>query len=189
MSAELIEVETRYRGWCRLLVAKLRLADGKMVTREIEDHGNAACVLPYDPVRKTAIVIRQTRAPALYAAQERRFIELIAGLIEQGEEPMACAKREALEEAGLRLSAIEPVTTAWVMPGISTERMALFLGTYSAADRVNPGGGIDDEDIEVLEMSLRELAGMVDSGSQMDLKALMLLQTLRLRRPDLFTPA
>jgi nudix-type nucleoside diphosphatase (YffH/AdpP family) len=189
MTAELIDVEPRYRGWCALLAAKVRLPDGRTIVREIEDHGRAACVLAYDPSRKTALVSRQLRAPVLYAAQRSDLIEAIAGLIDDDEGPEACARREAIEEAGVRLSALEHVTTAWTMPGISTERMDLFLGQYGESDRITKGGGIDDETIEVVELALAELAAMADAGTLTDMKALVLLQTLRLRRPELFTPA
>jgi nudix-type nucleoside diphosphatase (YffH/AdpP family) len=184
---EILEVEARHSGWSRLLVAQVRLAGGDVVKREIEDHGNAVCVLPYDPVRRTAIVIRQFRAPALYAGEESLLVEAIAGLLE-GDDPAACARREAMEETGLNLTAIEHVATVWSMPGISTERMALFLAAYGAADRVGPGGGLkhEHEDIEVLELPLRELARMADAGEFPDIKGLALLQTLRLRRPELF---
>jgi nudix-type nucleoside diphosphatase (YffH/AdpP family) len=188
MSAELVDVETKYRGWCRLFVATIRLADGKTITREIEDHGNAAGVLPYDPVRRCAIVIRQLRAPALYAG-EANMIEVVAGLIDPGEDAIETARREAVEEVGLRLTAIEHVTTVWTMPGLSTERMALFLGQYGEADRHGPGGGIDDEVIDVTEVGLADLAAMIDRGELVDLKLFTLVQTLRLRRPELFTPA
>ena len=185
MSAELVEVETTYRGWCRVLVARIRLAGGKVVTREIEDHGNAAGILPYDPVRRTAIVIRQVRAPALYAGQTN-MIEVVAGLIDAGEDATETARRETIEEAGLRLTAIEHVATVWTMPGLSTERMALFLGQYGEVDRLGPGGGVDDEEIDVLEIGLDELAAMVDAGDPLDMKVFALLQALRLRRPELF---
>src|SRR5438034_9977759 len=162
MPTELIEVETKYRGWCRLLLAKIKFADGRVVQREIEDHGRAACVLPYDPARRTALVIRQLRAPVLYAAREVELIEAVAGLIDEGEEPDACARREALEEAGLQLRSVERITTAWTMPGISAERMDLFLAEYSQADRIGPGGGEADESIEVIELALSEFASMAD---------------------------
>lgn len=74
------------------------------------------------------------------------------------------------------------------MPGISTERMALFLGTYSQTDRIGPGGGASSEQIEVIELTLRELAEMADTGTLADLKTFALVQSLRLRKPDLFNP-
>jgi nudix-type nucleoside diphosphatase (YffH/AdpP family) len=184
---EIVKLETRHKGWSRLLVASLRLKGGEIITREIEDHGSAVCVLPYDPARRVAIMIRQFRTPPLYAGQEPVLFEAIAGLLE-GDDPAACARREAMEETGLKLGAVEPVATAWSMPGISTERMALFLAPYGAADRIGPGGGLksEHEDIEVVEIALRELARMADDGTLVDMKALVLVQTLRLRRPELF---
>lgn len=186
-SAQLVKVEARHTGWCKILVATL-LRDGQTFTREIEDHGNAAGVLAFDPVRKTATVIRQLRAPALYTTQQSDLLEVIAGLVETGEPPAETATREAVEKAGLRLKSVEHVTTAWTMPGISTERMSLFLAEYSAADRIALGGGLasEHEDIEVIELPLSELAAMIDAGREVDIKVLALVQTLRLRRPELF---
>ena len=185
-AGRILKVETAYAGWCRLLVAHDRPARRAQLPREIEDHGRAACVLPFDPARRTAVVIRQLRAPPLYAGQPD-VLEAIAGLIDDDEPPEA-ARREAMEEAGLRLAALEHVTTAWPMPGLSTERMDLFLGEYAAADRVAAGGGIaeDHEHIEVIELPLRDLAAMVDGRQEMDMKLIVLMQTLRLRRPELF---
>jgi hypothetical protein len=66
--------------------------------------------------------------------------------------------------------------------------MDLFLAEYSAADRVTAGGGLADEheEIEVIEMPLRDLAAMIDGGEGMDMKLMLLVQTLRLRRGELF---
>jgi 8-oxo-dGTP pyrophosphatase MutT (NUDIX family) len=95
-----------------------------------------------------------------------------------------------MEEIGLRLSALEPIAVAWPMPGLSAERMHLFLAPYAESDRVGAGGGLEEEheDIEVVELPLAELATEADRGEVSDLKLLVLLQTLRLRHPDLFTP-
>jgi len=186
---KIVSLEPKYRGWCKVYVATIRLADGQTVTREIEDHGAAACVLPYDPVRRTALLIRQLRAPPLHAAGETAIIETPAGLIDPGEDAETTARREAMEEVGVRLTSLEQVSNTWTMPGISTERMPLFLGTYSESDRVGAGGGESSEQIEVVEMSLRELAAMADAGTIADLKTFALVQSLRLREPELFTPA
>jgi nudix-type nucleoside diphosphatase (YffH/AdpP family) len=186
MSAEIVATEAKYRGWSTLLVARIRLPDGGTITREIEDHGRAVCVLPYDPARRTTILVRQLRAPVLYTAKTPHFLEAVAGQIDGDEAPDSAARREAEEEAGLRLSALVHVTTAWTMPGISTEQMDLYLGEYEERDRTGAGGGIDDEGIEVLEMPLAEIAAMADAGTLTDMKTLVLVQTLRLRRPELF---
>jgi nudix-type nucleoside diphosphatase (YffH/AdpP family) len=186
--AEIAKVEPAYAGWCKVLVATILLPDGRTFTREIEHHGRATCVLPFDPERRTAIVIRQLRAPALYLGRRERLIELIAGLVDEGEDLATSAQRECLEEAGLRLSTIEHIACTFTMPGISTERMDMFLASYTAADRVSAGGGLatENEEIEVIELPLADLVALVEAGADMDVKVLALVQTLRLRRPELF---
>jgi nudix-type nucleoside diphosphatase (YffH/AdpP family) len=188
MSIEIRHVETAYAGWAQYLIATVRLADGATVRREIEHHGAAACVLPYDPGRRTAILVRQFRAPVFFIAGKAETFEAIAGLIED-ESPMECARREALEEAGIRLKTLEPVGAVFTMPGLSTERMHLFLAAYDASDRIGEGGGLAQEHEGTLpvETTLSELAAMADAGSLTDLKTLAVLQTLRTRRPELFT--
>jgi nudix-type nucleoside diphosphatase (YffH/AdpP family) len=186
MSVEITGTEEKYRGWCTLLLAQVRYPDGRIVKREIEDHGRASCVLPYDAARKTALLVRQLRVPPLYAGGEATLLEAPAGLIDPGEDGSTAARREAMEEVGVRLASLDLVSSAWSMPGISAERMDLFLGPYAAADRTGAGGGIDDEGIEVVEMPLSALAAMADAGTLNDMKTLILVQTLRLRRPELF---
>jgi len=188
MTAEIVSTEIKHRGWSTFMLATIRLPDGNTITRAIEDHGNAVPVLSYDPVRRTAILVQQLRAPALYAAQHAHVLEAVAGRIDNGEEAESGARREMIEEAGFELHVLERVARAWAMPGISTEQMDLFLGEYGAADRVGAGGGVagEHENIEVIELPLSRLAAMADAGDVHDMKTLLLLQTLRLRRPKLF---
>jgi nudix-type nucleoside diphosphatase (YffH/AdpP family) len=187
MSARILEVRTIYEGWGKFLKAKIELANGETVEREIEDHGRAVVVLPYDPQRRIVILVRQMRSPVLLAGGDAYSLEAPAGSLDEAD-PQMCARREALEEAGLRLGALEPVVRAWAMPGVSTEQLDMFLAPFYADDRVAAGGGLDDEQeyIEVVEMACVELAAMMDSGRLLDLKTLTLALTLRLRHPDLF---
>jgi nudix-type nucleoside diphosphatase (YffH/AdpP family) len=184
---DIIRTDPVHRGWAKFLIATIRSADGQTFTREIEDHGRAVCVLPYDPQRRTAILVRQFRAAVFYAAQQPDTLEVIAGLLEDAV-PEDCARREAQEETGLALGELEHVATAWTMPGISTERMDYFLAAYSEADRRGAGGGLaaENEHITVVELPLRELAAMAEEGRLADTKTLLLVQTLRLKRAELF---
>lgn len=188
MSKPVIErSDSVYAGWTALSIATVRLPQGQIIRREVEDHGSAAGVLPYDPERRVALLVSQLRVPVLASGETQDILEAPAGIVETAD-PAACARREALEECGVRLSTLEPVTVAWSLPGISTERMALFLAPYTAADRVEAGGGLDDEHefIAVHEVPLADLARLADAGDLPDMKTFALLQTLRLRRPDLF---
>ena len=188
MPVSIERVETVYKGWLRLLVAHMRGEDGQPFERVIEDHGPGVAVLPYDPGRRVALVVRLPRAPVLHAGHTEHLIEAPAGLIDEGEAAEAAAIREAFEETGVRLATLEPLGVIWSMPGISTERMALFLAPYAAADRTGTGGGLADEheNIIVQEIALGELARLADAHEIVDMRTLTMVQTLRLKRPDLF---
>ncbi len=174
--------------WARFMVSTVRSPDGYEVEREIEDHGDAVCVLPYHAQRKTAILVRQMRAPVLYATGAQDITETVAGVVERDEPADACARRETCEEAGLELQSLQRVFTAWTIPGISTERMHFYLAVYDGEARPEARGGLaaEHEHTIAVEFPLAELVRMADQGELVDVKTLLLLQTLRLRQPELF---
>ncbi len=186
---EIVEVETIYDGWSKCLLAHVRLDDGTVIKRQIEDHGNAVVVLAYDPERRCATLIRQFRGAVMYSGQKQDLLECIAGILDE-DDPAAAARREAAEETGLALGQVEHLGRYWSMPGISTERSDMFLAVYGESDRTGEGGGLaeEHEDITILEMPLADLAAMADKGEIRDLKVFSLVQTLRLKRPELFKP-
>jgi len=81
------------------------------------------------------------------------------------------------------------VVTAWSSPEVSTERASLYLASYTQADRATQGGGLaaEHENVTPVEVSLANLACMADAGQLVDMKTMLLVQTLRLRRPTLFS--
>ena len=175
-------------GWMKLHVATLSGDDGVTFKREVEHHGDAVAVLPYDPDRRVALLVKLPRAPVLFQGESSDFLEVPAGLIDDGEQPIDAARREAHEEVGVRLGTLEPAGRTWSMCGVSTERMALYLAPYAAADRIDAGGGLveEHENITVVEVSLDSLRQLADANALVDLKTLALVQTLRLRHPQLF---
>jgi nudix-type nucleoside diphosphatase (YffH/AdpP family) len=184
---EILERRLAYSGYLTVETFRIRLADGFVVSRDVERHGDAAAVLPYDCARRCALVGRLFRAPVFYTTGEDAIEEACAGMIDH-ETDDAAARREAGEELGVSLNALERVARVWSSPGVSTERQSLFLAQYSAADRTAEGGGApsEHEGIAVIERPLVHLARDLDLGRIVDGKLVTLVYALRYRRPDLF---
>jgi nudix-type nucleoside diphosphatase (YffH/AdpP family) len=187
MKPKILGRETVYHGYLRVKRLKVRLGDGAEVWREVEEHGEAAVVLPYDPDRRCALLARLFRAAVFDTTGEEVLEEACAGMIEN-EDAETAARREAYEELGVELRSLEFIGRFWSSPGVSTERHSLFLAPYGRADRVGPGGGVagEHEGITVAERTLAELAVDIDLGKLGDGKLVMLVLALRLRRPELF---
>lgn len=188
MPARIANVRTVYEGWATISIATVE-RDGQTFERLMEDHGPGVCVLPVDRERRVATLVRQFRAPVAVTSGTIDLIECPAGLVDKDEDGEHAIRREMMEETGLQLAEAEHVATVWTMPGISTEQMHLFLGNYCAKDRKGKGGGhaSEHEDIAIEEVPLARLAAMADGGQIADMKTLLLIQTLRLREPALFT--
>ncbi|GAB4355174.1 MAG: NUDIX domain-containing protein [Oricola sp.] len=180
-------IKTIHDGWGRFHLVTMRSPDGTEHRRQVEDHGDACCVLPYDPVRHVVTLVRQPRVGPLFAGADALLLEAPAGLTD-GEDPADAVRREAMEETGLRLADLQPVGTMWSMPGCATERVHLYLAAYGEADRVGDGGGHphEGEEIEVVEMPITVAARQAASGGIRDMKTVLLMQALQLRHPALF---
>jgi nudix-type nucleoside diphosphatase (YffH/AdpP family) len=189
MAVELRKVETVYQGYVTLMAATFSGPDGPFV-REIAHHGHAACVLPYDPDRRAALLVNLPRAPVIWAGGPPELLEAPAGMVDN-EDPEETAIREAMEECGVRLGRLDWVGAPFASPGVSSERVHLFLAAYSAGDRAGPGGGVagENEHIAVEEVPLDLLWSWVEQRRIEDLKSLALILALRVRRPDLFPAA
>jgi ADP-ribose pyrophosphatase len=150
-------------------------------SREIFDRKHAAAVLPIDPKRGNVILVKQFRLPAFLTGHKKPLVEVIAGALDN-DTPDVCARREAMEEAGVEVRNLKEVFHCFTSPGAITERMHLFVGTYNG--RTAKGGGLQDEgeDIEVLEMPLADAVAMIANGEIVDAKTIMLLQWAQLKR-------
>jgi nudix-type nucleoside diphosphatase (YffH/AdpP family) len=151
--------------------------------REIYDKGDGAAILLYNQARKTVVLIRQFRAPALYNGHPSGLlIETCAGLLE-AQNPEECIKKEAQEETGYQIQKVQPLFSAYMTPGAVTENLHFFLGEYTNAMKIHAGGGLahEQEEIEVLEIDFESALAMIETGEICDAKTIILLQHIRIK--------
>jgi len=135
----------------------------------------------YDRQKNSVVLIRQFRLPTYINGNPTgMLLETCAGLLDDNS-PEECIKREAIEETGYELGKVEKLFSAYMSPGGVTEIVHFFAAEYSESLRRNAGGGVDDEDIDVLEIPFGEALAMVADGRIMDGKTIMLLQHAQLR--------
>jgi ADP-ribose pyrophosphatase len=176
---------------------RFRRFDGTLsgdITRISFERGDSVAVLLYDPVRDAVLLVRQFRFPVYHAlppperdgegAQKAWLIEVIAG-VQGGDDARAVARRETLEEAGYTLRGpLEHVSTFYVSPGGTSERIHLFYGEldHRGAHAATGGAPAEGEDTQVLVIARRDALAMVASGEICDAKTIIALQDLELRR-------
>jgi ADP-ribose pyrophosphatase len=185
---ETIESETVWKGYFRM--DRLRLRHrlfaggwGQPITREIFERGHAAALLPYDPVRDEVVLIEQFRPGAFTAGTEPWLVEIVAGIIEDGETAEGVARRETVEEAGCTVTDIIPVMDILTTPGASSERIAIFLGRVNARGVGGIHGLVDEvEDIRVFTESLDAALARLADGGIINVTAIVALQWLALNR-------
>lgn len=146
-------------------------------TRETYDRGNGACILLYDPQRKTVLLTRQFRYPAYVNGHEAPLIEVCAGLLDE-HNPETAIVKEAAEECGVEVTKPRRLFELFMSPGSVTEKLTFFAAEYSPATRIGAGGGLahEGEDIEVLEIPVAEAIAMTRDGRIVDAKTVLLLQ-------------
>lgn len=169
----LIGSQEIYRGRVvTLRVDTIEVASGN-VRREVVEHPGAVVIVPVDSEGRI-LWVKQYR----YAAG-RELLELPAGTLEHDEDAEACARRELAEETGFAASAWKPVGGFFSAPGFCTEYLHAFIATDLTPESAE---GDEDEEIEVVPLSLEESLARVDTGEIEDSKSIAgLLLYLRKR--------
>jgi ADP-ribose pyrophosphatase len=184
------EVLSRHWGVLKRVTFDFRRNDGnwQRQVREVYDRGPAAAVLLHDAASDNVTLVRQFRMPIYLAGRDGALLEVCAGLLD-GDDPETCVRREAMEEAGIRVGALRHAFDADMSPGSVAETISCFVGSYDAQARVTKGGGLEaeGEDIEVVELPLGEALAMIGRGDITDAKTILLLQWLALDRARLGT--
>jgi ADP-ribose pyrophosphatase len=188
---EVVEKATVYKG--RFQVDRYRLRhkrhDGgwsEPFLREVFERGQAAAVLPYDPVLDRVVLIEQFRPGAYAAGRHPWLVEIVAGIIDPGETAEAVVRREAWEEAHVELGAVERIASFLMTPGACTEAVEFFVGRVDARG----AGGVfglahEHEDIRVFTASTDEAAALLAAGKIENALAFIAIQWLLLNRMQL----
>lgn len=145
-------------------------------TREVYDRGNGATILLYNKIKKTVLLIKQFRMPTYVNGNPTgMLLETCAGLLDN-DSPEDCIRKEAIEETGFAVGKVDKLFEAYMSPGSVTEIVHFFAAQYDESQRQNAGGGVEDEDIDVLEVPFAEALEMIKDGRIKDGKTIMLLQ-------------
>jgi ADP-ribose pyrophosphatase len=159
----LISSETAYSG--RLFdvtLDKLEMDSGVIAYREIIRHPGAVAMVPVDPEGNLLLVTQYRHAAG------RRLLELPAGTLEKGEQPLAAVSRELQEEVGFIPGKIESLGGIFVAPGYTSEYIHIFLCTELSPSRL---GADEDEDIEVEVRTPAQALAAIESGEICDGKS------------------
>lgn len=188
---ELLKRETLHQGFFRLeaLEFRHRLFEGgwsEPVRREVHSRFDAVGVLLYDPERDALVLIEQFRAGAIDDAVSPWKLELVAGLVEDGESLEDVARREAWEEAGCKVAELTKLHTYYPSPGACNEQVTLFCGLV---DTQGLGGvhGLDEEheDIRVHVMPFANAWELLAQGRLDNAMCLIGLHWLNSQRASL----
>lgn len=191
MKWEILDRVRCYKGFYELVLYRVRHAlfrggMGEPITRELMIRGHAAAVLPYDPSNDLVLMIEQFRIGALDSPHGPWLVEIVAGLVEPGEQPDEVVRREALEESGCTLKEVLPICEYYSSPGGSTERVSLFVAHM---DSNNQGGvfGLaeEGEDIRAFLMPADQAIDQVERGLIDNAMSIIALQWLALHRERL----
>ncbi|OGN94430.1 MAG: hypothetical protein A2Z75_03180 [Chloroflexi bacterium RBG_13_50_10] len=147
----------------KLRVDTVRKASGKITTREVVEHSDCVAVVVLDS-KDRAILVRQYRE-----AVGKTLLEIPAGSIDPGEQPINSVRRELQEEIGYLPNKIDKLGGFYAAPGYCTEYLHLYMATYLIPSRLEAE---DTEDIEVVRVPLSKVADLIASGEICDAKSI-----------------
>ncbi len=184
----ILDRKTVYQGFFRIDSYSLRheLFEGgwsRPLTREVFERGHAAGLMAYDPARREFVMCEQFRIGAHAAEVNPWQLEVVAGIIEDGEEPETVARRETKEEIGLTVSDLIPIQRYLVSPGGASESIYLYFGRVSSEG----AGGIfgaseEDEHIRVKIIGENDLHELMKRGELTNAMTLIAAQWFFLNR-------
>lgn len=165
MVEETISTKQIYDGHIvKLRIDTIETPNGKTVEREIVEHSEVVAVVPIDK-DDNVILVKQYRKPV-----EQPLLEIPAGGVDEGEDPLDSVARELQEEIGLVPRKIDKLGGFYSAPGFCTEYLHLYVATKLEPSSLEAE---DTESIEVVKVPLSKVSEMINSGEINDAKSIV----------------
>lgn len=190
---EIINKERLYNGFFKIDRFDIQhelFAGGKspVFTRELFERGEAAAVLLYDQVNDIVVLTEQYRIGAAFdnAQTTPWLLEVVAGIIEEGERPEDVARRESQEEAGCSITKLTHISSYWSSPGGTSEKIHLYCALIDSSGL----GGLhglaeENEDILVRLIPFSDAYLAIESGEINNAATIIALQWLKLHKEEI----
>ena len=179
MEVKVIAKRRVFGGFFKIDELKLQYQkfDGDMsspVSRLVFERGDSVAAVLFNTDTRHLIFARQFRAPS-YEKGPGWITEIIAGMINPGEDPDDAIRREVFEETGYRVRYARALSMFYLSPGGCSERIFLYYAEVDSAAHDGKGGGIESEgeDIQLVEMSVSEALSGLSAGRFPDAKTII----------------
>ncbi|RLB81476.1 MAG: ADP-ribose pyrophosphatase [Deltaproteobacteria bacterium] len=174
MSVKVHKITNLYHGKIfDVVLEKVTLPNGAIKDREIVRHPGASAMVPLLDDGRVILISQYRHAMAKF------LWEIPAGTLEPNEEPMACARRELMEETGYEATSLEKLTEIWPAPGYTDERIHIFLATGLSLVEQNLE---DDEVLQAQPMAFDTALEMITKGKIQDAKTIAGLLLTSMKR-------
>ena len=165
MNYKIVKSEIIFRGKVfNTIVNQIEYDSGNKAVREVAEHPGGAVVVPVTDDGKI-VMVTQHRFP-----MNKVLLELPAGKLNKGEDPLICAVRELEEETGYKSEDVTELGSIYTTPGYSTEKLWIYL-----AKNLKPGNHNREEGeygMQVFEFSLDEIEKKINNGEIVDGKSI-----------------
>ena len=164
MAEETLSSQLIYDGRAvKLRVDTVRTADGRKTSREIVEHSDCVAIVAIDG-DNNVLLVNQFRKPV-----DRELLEIPAGGIEPGEDPVATVRRELQEETGYLPRKVEGLGGFYSTPGYCTEYLYLYLATDLVPSQLRAE---DTENIRLVRVPVGQISRLIASGKICDAKSI-----------------
>jgi ADP-ribose pyrophosphatase len=157
----------------------------QVLQRELVGRNDAVAMVAYDPITDEIVLVEQFRVGAM-GEEQPWLIEIVAGLIDEGESPEQVSIRESQEEIGCTPSELIKIAGFYTSPGGNSEWIHLYIGKISV-DELAESGGLDEEgeDIKIIVVPASDVPYMLSTGEVRSAIAIIGLQWFVMNRENI----